>query len=149
LAASEGHEAGCSVSLTLSLVTLVVPDYDQAIAFYRDVLGFTLAEDTDMGGGKRWVRVMPSGGGNFGIKTGFLLAKAIGDAQIAAIGNQAGGRVAFFLQTTNFARDYAAFVAKGVQFLGEPRHERYGSVAVFQDPFGNRFDLIEMKKVQI
>jgi catechol 2,3-dioxygenase-like lactoylglutathione lyase family enzyme len=132
------------MSLHLSLVTLIVPDYDQAIAFYCDALGFTLAEDTDMGGGKRWVRVLPSGGG-----TGFLLAKAVGETQMAAIGNQAGGRVAFFLQTTNFARDYAAFRAKNVKFLEEPRHELYGSVAVFQDPFGNRFDLIEMKKVQI
>jgi catechol 2,3-dioxygenase-like lactoylglutathione lyase family enzyme len=132
------------MSLHLSLVTLIVPDYDQAIVFYCDALGFTLAEDTDMGGGKRWVRVVPSGGG-----TGFLLAKAVGETQMAAIGNQAGGRVAFFLQTTNFARDYAAFRAKNVKFLEEPRHEFYGSVAVFQDPFGNRFDLIEMKKVQI
>jgi catechol 2,3-dioxygenase-like lactoylglutathione lyase family enzyme len=132
------------MSLHLSLVTLLVPEYDEAIAFYCDALGFTLMEDTDMGGGKRWVRVMPSGGG-----TGFLLAKAVGAEQIAAIGNQAGGRVAFFLQTDDFNRDYAAFFAKGVQFLEEPRHEVYGSVAVFQDPFGNKFDLIEMKKVQI
>jgi catechol 2,3-dioxygenase-like lactoylglutathione lyase family enzyme len=132
------------MSLHLSLVTLLVPEYDEAIAFYCSALGFTLAEDTDMGGGKRWVRVVPSGG-----ETGFLLAKAIGAEQIAAIGNQAGGRVAFFLQTDDFARDYAAFSAKGVQFLEEPRYEVYGSVAVFQDPFGNRFDLIQMKKVQI
>ena len=132
------------MSLTLSLVTLVVPDYAEAIAFYCGALGFTRAEDTDLGGGKRWVRVVPSGGG-----TGFLLAKAAGAEQQAAIGNQAGGRVAFFLQTDDFARDYEAFTAKGVQFLEAPRHEAYGSVAVFQDPFGNKFDLIEMKKVQI
>jgi predicted enzyme related to lactoylglutathione lyase len=132
------------MSLHVSLVTLLVPEYDAAIVFYCDALGFTLAEDTDMGGGKRWVRVMPSGGG-----IGFLMAKAIGDEQKAAIGNQAGGRVAFFLQTDDFARDYATFSEKGVQFLEEPRHEIYGAVAVFQDPFGNRFDLIEMKKVQI
>ncbi len=132
------------MSLRLTLVTLVVPDYDQAIAFYRDALGFTLAEDTDLGHGKRWVRVHPSGG-----ETGFLLAKAVGDEQNAAIGNQAGGRVAFFLQTTDFARDYAAFTENGVQFLESPRHEIYGSVAVFRDPFGNKFDLIELRKVQI
>ena len=131
------------MSLHLALVTLVVPDYDQAIAFYSDALGFSLAEDADMGGGKRWVRVVPSGGG-----TGFLLAKAAGAEQEAAIGNQAGGRVGFFLQTDDFAHDYEAFLAKGVQFLEVPRHESYGSVAVFQDPFGNTFDLIEMKKVQ-
>jgi catechol 2,3-dioxygenase-like lactoylglutathione lyase family enzyme len=132
------------MSLHLSLVTLIVPDYDQAIAFYCDTLGFTLAEDTNTGGGKRWVRVVPSRGG-----TGFLIAKGVGETQVAAIGNQAGGRVAFFLQTDDFARDYAAFVAKGVQLLEQPRHEVYGAVAVFQDPFGNKFDLIQMKKVQI
>ena len=132
------------MSVCLSLVTLVVPDYDQAIAFYCDTLGFTLAEDTDLGGGKRWVRVVPSGSG-----TGFLFAKAAGETQIASIGNQAGGRVAFFLQTDDFSCDYEVFKAKGVQFLEAPRYETYGSVAVFQDPFGNRFDLIEMKKVQI
>jgi predicted enzyme related to lactoylglutathione lyase len=136
------------MSLTLSLVTLVVPDYDQAIAFYRDRLGFTLAENTDMGNGKRWVRVMPSGGAD-NRATGFLLAKAAGAKQVAAIGNQVGGRVAFFLETDDFERDYAKFKANGVQFLESPRHEVYGSVAVFCDPFGNRFDLIEMKKVQI
>ncbi len=132
------------MSLTLSLVTLVVQDYDESIAFYRDVLGFTLAEDTDLGHGKRWVRVVPSGGG-----AGFLLAKAVGAEQIAVMGNQSGGRVSYFLQTDDFARDYAAFAAKGVQFLEAPRHEAYGSVVVFQDPFGNKFDLIQMKKVQI
>jgi catechol 2,3-dioxygenase-like lactoylglutathione lyase family enzyme len=136
------------MSLKLSLVTLVVPDYDQAIAFYRDALGFTLAEDTDMGSGKRWVRVVPSGGGNFDTGTGFLLAKAVGTEQIAAVGNQTGGRVAFFLQTDDFARDYQTFVTRGVQFLESPRHETYGPVAVFQDPFGNKFDLIEIAKVQ-
>ena len=132
------------MSLTLSLITLVVPDYDRAIAFYRDVLGFTLAEDTNLGGGKRWVRVTPTNGG-----TGFLLAKAAGAEQEAAIGNQTGGRVAFFLQTDSFARDYAALSTKGVTFLEDPRHESYGSVVVFQDPFGNKFDLIEFKEVQI
>ena len=132
------------MSLSLSLVTLVVPDYDQAIEFYCQALGFTLAEDTNLGGGKRWVRVVPSDGG-----TGFLLAEAVGADQEAAIGNQTGGRVAFFLQTNNFARDYAAFKAKGLAFLEQPRHQAYGSIVVFQDPFRNKFDLIEMKTVQI
>ncbi|MGL4404441.1 MAG: VOC family protein [Notoacmeibacter sp.] len=131
------------MGLQLSLVTLVVPDYDAAIEFYRDVLGFTLAEDTNLGGGKRWVRVIPSGSG-----TGFLLAKASGKEQVAAIGNQTGGRVAFFLQTDNFSGDYAALVSKNVHFLEAPRHETYGSVVVFEDPFGNKFDLIELKKTE-
>lgn len=125
------------MSLHLSLVTLVVPDYDAAILFYRDVLGFTLIEDTALSGGKRWVRVQPSGGG-----TGFLLAKAVDDSQSASIGNQTGGRVSFFLQTDDFARDFAALTAKGVVFMEPPRHEHYGFVAVFKDPFGNKFDLI-------
>jgi catechol 2,3-dioxygenase-like lactoylglutathione lyase family enzyme len=125
------------MSLHLSLVTLVVPDYDAAILYYRDVLGFTLIEDTALSCGKRWVRVQPSGGG-----TAFLLAKAVGETQSAAIGNQTGGRVSFFLQTDDFARDFAALTAKGVVFMEPPRHERYGSVAVFKDPFGNKFDLI-------
>ena len=132
------------MTLALSLVTLMVPDYDMAIAFYRDTLGFSLAEDTDLGGGKRWVRLVPSAGG-----TGFLLAKASNPNQKAVIGNQAGGRVAFFLQTDDFVRDYEALKAKGLQFLEQPRHERYGTVVVFEDPFGNKFDLIEMKMVQI
>lgn len=131
-----------TMSLSLSLVTLVVPDYNAGIAFYCDVLGFTLAEDTDLGHGKRWVRVMPHSG------TGFLLAKASGETQQAAIGNQTGDRVAFFLQTDDFAGDYHRFQTKGVHFLEPPRYESYGSVVVFQDPFGNKFDLIEPKKSQ-
>lgn len=128
------------MSLSLSLVTLVVPDYDAAIAFYCDVLGFKLAEDTDLGKGKRWVRVVPNSG------TGFLLAKATGETQLAAIGNQTGGRVAFFLQTDDFAHDYESFKSRGVTFLEAPRTESYGSVVVFQDPFGNKFDLIDLNQ---
>jgi catechol 2,3-dioxygenase-like lactoylglutathione lyase family enzyme len=125
---------------TIAMTTLVVPDYDAAIAFYVGALGFTLVEDTEMGGGKRWVVVAPSGGG-----ARLLIAKAADDAQRAAIGNQAGGRVAFFLQTDSFTDCHNRFTAAGVTFHEEPRHEPYGTVAVFSDPFGNRWDLIEPK----
>ncbi len=128
------------MSAVISLVTLVVPDYDKAISYYVGALGFALVEDSDLGGGKRWVRVAPKAGG-----TALLLAKAASPEQQAAIGNQTGGRVGFFLQTDDFARDHAAFCAKGVRFLEEPRTEPYGIVAVFADPFGNRWDLVELR----
>ena len=123
----------------LHAVTLVVPDYDSAIAFYVNTLGFTLDQDLPLGGSKRWVRVSPPGstGGSL------ILAPADGPDQIAAIGNQTGGRVGFFLVTDDFARDHAAMLAGGVQFEEAPRHEPYGTVAVWADPFGNRWDLIE------
>lgn len=124
---------------TLFLTTLVVPDYDAAIAWYRDVLGFSLVADTDLGDGKRWVVVRP----DMENGAGLLLAKADGAAQAAAIGNQTGGRVAFFLQTDDFARDHALYRKRGVEFMEEPRHEDYGTVAVFRDTFGNLWDLIE------
>ena len=124
----------------LALVTLVVPDYDAAIAFYVGSLGFDLLSDADLGGGKRWVTVAPPGtrGG-----AGFLLARADGEDQSRAIGCQTGGRVAFFLETDDFARDHAAMLAQGVTFEEPPRHERYGTVAVWRDPWGNRWDLLE------
>lgn len=122
----------------IALITLVVPDYDEAIAFYCAALGFDLIEDTPLGGTKRWVRVAPKGGGG-----ALLLAKADGAAQTAAVGNQTGGRVAFFLETDDFARDHDDFQRAGVRFLETPRIEVYGTVAVFADPFGNRWDLIE------
>jgi catechol 2,3-dioxygenase-like lactoylglutathione lyase family enzyme len=122
----------------IAAVTLVVPDYDAAIRFFVEALGFELLEDTPLGNGKRWVRVAPAGGG-----TALLIAKAVSAAQTAAIGNQTGGRVAFFLETDDFERDYEGFRARGVKFLEEPRHESYGIVAVFVDPFGNKWDLIE------
>ena len=125
--------------LTLATITLVVPDYEAGIAFYRDALGFDLVEDTDLGGGKRWVIVAPQHGARL------LLAEAADDTQCAAIGNQTGGRVSFFLHTDDFAETHARFVSAGVNFLESPRHEPYGSVAVFSDPFGNRWDLIEPK----
>ncbi len=121
----------------LSAVVVLVPDYAAGIAFFTGVLGFALLEDTDLGGGKRWVRVGPPGGGS-----DILLARASGDAQQAAIGRQTGGRVGFFLHTDDFARDHAAWLARGLVFLEEPRHEAYGTVAQFTDPWGNRWDLI-------
>ena len=122
----------------LSAVTLTVPDYDAAIEFYTGVLGFDLIEDTRLSDTKRWVKVAPEGA-----QTALLIAQAEGPAQIAAVGNQNGGRVSFFLQTDDFIKTHAAFAAKGAVFLEEPRHEAYGIVAVFADPFGNRWDLIQ------
>jgi catechol 2,3-dioxygenase-like lactoylglutathione lyase family enzyme len=127
------------MSSLISLVTLIVPDYDAAIEFYVGKLGFKLIEETDLGDNKRWVRVAPKGG-----ETALLLARAVTPEQKAAIGNQTGGRVGFFLQTDDFARDQARFRAKGVEFLEEPRHEAYGIVAVFIDPFGNKWDLVQL-----
>lgn len=127
---------------TLSLVSLLVDDYDTAIAHYTGALGFELLEDTDRGGGKRWVRVAPRGGG-----TGLLLAKAGDEAQRARIGDQHGGRVGFFLQTDDFWRDYRAMQASGVEFLETPRQETYATVAVFRDHYGNRWDLLQANNV--
>ena len=123
----------------LHAVTLVVPDYDDAIAFYTRTLRFQLTQDIDLGQGKRWVLVMPPGSDG----TALLLAKADGDSQREAIGNQTGGRVGFFLASDDFARDHADMRANGVRFEEEPRYEPYGIVAVWQDPFGNRWDLIQ------
>ncbi|WP_375450281.1 VOC family protein [uncultured Devosia sp.] len=128
------------MTLRLATVTLVVADYDAAIQFYRDTLGFTLIEDSDLGGGKRWVVVAPAGGG-----ARLLLAQADGPAQQAAIGNQTGGRVMGLIQTEDFSGDHRSMVANGVQFLEPPRHEAYGSVAVFVDLYGNKWDLIQPK----
>ena len=124
---------------SLALVTLLVRDYDEAIRWYRDVLGFELLEDTPQSPERRWVRVGPAGGGGAAL----LLARADTPEQVARIGSQTGGRVGFFLVTDDFARDHAAMAARGVRFLEAPRHEAYGSVAVFEDLYGNRFDLIQ------
>lgn len=128
------------MSQSIATIALVVADYDDAISFYVDKLGFSLGSDVDMGGGKRWVTVAPAGGG-----ARLLLAKADGDTQSARVGNQTGGRVGFFLETDDFARDHANYVARGVKFLESPRHEVYGSVAVFEDLYGNKWDLIQPK----
>ncbi|MCA1476640.1 VOC family protein [Bradyrhizobium sp. NBAIM08] len=123
----------------LSLVSLVVADYDEAIAFFTASLDFELCEDTPLGGGKRWVVVRPRG--NPG--SGLLLARADGPAQTARIGDQTGGRVFLFLETDDFERDHARMIAAGVRFVRPPRHEAYGVVAVFEDLCGNRWDLIQ------
>jgi catechol 2,3-dioxygenase-like lactoylglutathione lyase family enzyme len=128
-----------AMTQVISAVTLVVPDYEAALQFYVGQLGFELVEDTQLSPGKRWLRVRPQGSGG----TCLLLAKADGAYQTASIGAQAGGRVAFFLATDDFARDHASYLANGVQFMELPRHEAYGTVAVFRDPFGNLWDLIE------
>lgn len=120
----------------IAAIALVVPEYEAGLAFYVGKLGFRLVEDIDQGR-KRWVVVEPPGGG-----TRLVLAQAEGKVQQAAIGNQAGGRVFLFLETDDFARDHAAMLAAGVRFEEDPRHEPYGSVAVWRDPFGNRWDLI-------
>lgn len=123
----------------IATLALVVADYDEAIEFYRDKLGFSLLADTPLGPGKRWVLVAPPGGNGARL----LLAKADGAEQLASVGNQAGGRVMLFLETQDFAGDFARMSEKGVTFLEAPRHEAYGSVAVFADLYGNKWDLIE------
>ena len=125
---------------SLALSALVVRDYDEAIGFYVGKLGFILTRDDDMGGGKRWVVVTPPGS-----QGGLLLAKAVGDAQIARIGDQTGGRVGFFLHTDDFDGDHARMSAAGVKFLEAPRREAYATVAVFEDLYGNRWDLLQPK----
>jgi len=126
----------------IGAISLLVHDYDAAIAFYVGTLGFDLSEDTDMGGigggGKRWVRVTPKGG-----ETSLLLARATTDGQQAQVGNQAGGRVWLFLETDDLMRDHDAWLAAGVHFRETPRHETYGKVVVFEDLYGNAWDLIE------
>lgn len=124
----------------LVALALVVPDYDEAIAYYTGVLGFDLTADEPRENGKRWVSVRPKGS-----PTELILAKAANERQTAAIGNQTGGRVFLFLHTDDFARDHADWSAKGVHFIEAPRYESYGTVCVFEDRYGNRWDLIEPK----
>lgn len=129
----------------IACFALVVDDYDRAIAYYTDVLGFELREDSPREAApgqlsKRWVVVAPAGA-----ETAILLAQASNDAQRARIGDQTGGRVGFFLHTDDFRRDHAAMLAKGVRFIEPPREEEYGIVAVFEDLYGNRWDLLELK----
>jgi len=125
----------------IAALALLVDDYDRAIAYYTQVLGFRLVEDTAQGPDKRFVRVTPPGNGN----TDLVLAKAAKPEQVARIGDQTGGRVFLFLETDDFARDFAAFTERGVRFLEAPRNEAYGSVAVFEDLYGNKWDLIEVR----
>lgn len=128
------------MSRFIGMVTLVVREYDEAIAWYTKVLGFSLVDDTALSQTKRWVVVAPGSDG-----ARLLLAKADDDTQNASIGNQTGGRVALFLHTDDFPVDHAKMVEAGVHFLEEPRHEPYGTVAVFEDLYGNKWDLLELK----
>jgi catechol 2,3-dioxygenase-like lactoylglutathione lyase family enzyme len=124
--------------LHLARVALLVRDYDEALAFFVGRLGFRLVEDTPLSATKRWVVVAPSEAP----AAALLLARAVGPEQAAAVGRQGGGRVFLFLHTDDFARDHAAFTTRGVRFLEGPRAEAYGTVAVFEDLYGNRWDLV-------
>lgn len=125
----------------IATVALVVGDYDAAIAWYTQKLQFRLFEDVDLGDGKRWVTIGPADGG-----VRLLLAEAKSDEERSRIGNQTGGRVFLFLETDDFARDHGSMLAHGVEFKEKPRHEAYGTVAVFADLHGNLWDLIEPKR---
>ncbi len=126
------------MSQHLALVAVLVPSYQEGLDFFVDTLGFDLLEDTDLGNHKRWVRVAPPNA-----QTAFLLARAVGD-QRQHIGKQGGGRVWLFLHTDKFNDDYARLTKAGVTFDAPPRTESYGQVAVFRDPFGNRWDLLQL-----
>ncbi len=126
----------------IAQMALLVRDYDEAIRFFTRALGFELLEDSPRENGKRWVRVGPAG--NEG--AALLLARAATPEQERAIGNQSGGRVFLFLETDDFARDYARLRAEGVRFTEGPRHEEYGTVVVFLDLYGNKWDLIERRR---
>lgn len=127
---------------SLAHVALVVRDYDEAIDFYTHALDFKLIEDTHLGVEKRWVIVAPSDGAGASL----LLAKASNDVQHSRVGNQTGGRVFLFLHTDDFHRDHRSMTAHGVKFVDGPREEAYGTVGVFEDLYGNRWDLIERRK---
>lgn len=127
----------------IALITLLVRDYDEAIAFYTMALRFTLVEDKPMGPDKRWVVVAPAGSQGVSL----LLSKAATPEQQAQIGNQAGGRVFLFLHTTDFWNDYSHMQANGVTFAEEPRDEPYGVVVVFYDLYGNKWDLMQPKNI--
>ena len=123
----------------LALTAVVVRDYDEAVAFYVDVLGFELVEDEyQPAQDKRWVVVRPAGS-----EGGILLARAVNEEQASRIGKQTGGRVFLFLYTDDFRRDYASYTARGVNFVRDPSTEAYGTVAVFEDLYGNLWDLVE------
>jgi catechol 2,3-dioxygenase-like lactoylglutathione lyase family enzyme len=140
--AESASERETFMNQKIGCVALVVRDYDEAIAFYTQVMGFDLIEDTVLEGGKRWVLVAPEGLSG----TALLLARAATPEQEARIGNQTGGRVFLFLHTDDFWRDYHALRSRGIQFETEPRQEEYGAVAVFADLYGNRWDLVEPKR---
>jgi catechol 2,3-dioxygenase-like lactoylglutathione lyase family enzyme len=126
----------------IGYVALVVRDYDEAIAFYRDKLGFVLVEDTALSAEKRWVLMQPSGEKG----TQLLLARAATQEQAARVGDQTGGRVFLFLHTDDFWRDYRLYCERGVRFCRSPAEESYGTVAVFEDLYGNLWDLLELRE---
>jgi catechol 2,3-dioxygenase-like lactoylglutathione lyase family enzyme len=126
----------------IGYIALLVRDYDEAISYFTEKLGFALAEDTDLGGDKRWVLIAPPGAA----ETRLLLAKAASADQLSRVGDQTGGRVFLFLHTDDFWRDYEAYRSRGVRFREVPREEPYGIVAVFDDLYGNRWDLIELRR---
>ena len=127
--------------MRIAHVALVVHDYDEAIAWFTQKLGFRLVEDTQLSDTKRWVLVAPPGEHG----TSLLLARGANSKQEASIGNQTGGRVGFFLQTDDFHRDHRAFISRGVEFIESPRTEEYGTVAIFKDVCGNKWDLIQYR----
>ncbi|MBZ9610435.1 VOC family protein [Rheinheimera maricola] len=129
-----------TVQQKIGNIALLVSDYDDAIAFYTTKLQFSLVADTDLGGGKRWVEIAPPNSNG----SHLLLAKASNAQQQAAVGNQSGGRVFLFLHTNDFWRDYNAMQANGVKFNEKPREESYATVAVFQDLYGNKWDLLQL-----
>lgn len=131
--------SGFAAGRAVNLVSVLVADYDEAIAWYTQKLGFVVVEDTALGGCKRWVVVAPDEGSAMRL----LLARATDAAQQAAVGNQTGGRVFLFLETDDFERDHSQMRRRGVEFREEPRHEAYGTVAVFADLYGNLWDLIQ------
>ena len=125
----------------IALFSLIVPDYDEALTFFTGILGFECREDTDLGDGKRWIRIAPSGA-----ETEILLARAVDRRQVDAIGAQGGGRVWLFLETEDFDRDHQRMIEAGIAFETDPRNESYGRVAVWSDPWGNRWDLIQFSR---
>lgn len=128
--------------LKLAQLSLVVRDYDEALAWYTRALGFTLVEDTPLGGGKRWLVVRPPGPGGADL----LLARAANAEQDSRIGNQTGGRVFLFLHSDDFWRDHRTLTSRGVSFVDGPREEAYGTLGVFEDLYGNRWDLIGLRE---
>jgi len=126
---------------TIASIALLVRDYDEALAWFTRALGFRVIEDLDQGNGKRWLVVAPSGSQ----ETTLLLAQASTPEQLSRVGNQTGGRVFLFLHTDDFSRDYNAMKSRNVKFLEQPREEPYGTVAVFEDLYGNKWDLIQPK----
>ena len=129
-------------SQKIGYMALVVDEYDEAIEFYTKRLGFELVEDTNLGAGKRWVLVSPPGSDG----SCLLLAKASNEEQLSRVGNQTGGRVFLFLHTDDFWRDYKDMQKNGIEFCEEPRVEEYGTVVVFKDLYGNKWDLLQLKK---